>query len=161
MAPYSGRNKTLRWAASDSSYSFTTLRYDVEARVGRDGLWKPLYTNTGKTEGTYSGKNGQEVYFRVRATDGFGNVNAWPTEPDLITFDTLPPTGIVDISFVGAGSVQALVSADDNLSGVSQMRVGRRDTIGSALWQPFAQTVTVSRSGAPADCLELRSSSAT
>lgn len=155
LRDYSGGNQTLHWAASDG-LGYTNFRYDVDARVGQSGPWQSLYRNTTATEGSYSGKNGQHVYFRVRATDDFGNTEPWTaTYDEDVIFDTLGPTAIVDISFVGSGSVQALVSADDNLSGVAEMRVGRRDTIASAPWVPFQSSITVSRSGAPTGCVEV------
>jgi hypothetical protein len=66
--------------------------YDVEVRDGNAGSWTPILTDTRAMTTTFTGEQGHTYFFRVRARDVAGNLEAWPDSPDTRTeVDTLPP----------------------------------------------------------------------
>jgi NHL repeat len=74
------------------------------------------------------------VYARFRDVDG--NVS---TASDDIILDVDPPTGHVDVAATDGGALLEL-SATDDLSGVSGMRVSARLDFSDASWEPFASS---------------------
>ena len=83
------------------------------------------------------------VYVRVkdRATNVSGSASA------SVLVDTTPPLGGGNVmeGVVGpnARSVTVALAADDEGTGVAEVRIGKLDTFAGALWQPFASQVVV------------------
>ena len=65
----------VSWAGTDNLSGIT--KYDVQVRDG-NGAWSNLLTNTTETSTTFNGQNGHTYYFRVRAHDAAGNIEAYP-----------------------------------------------------------------------------------
>ena len=75
----------VRWSAVDLCSSVTA--YDVQWRVGLDGVWQSWLTSTANTSATFdppsdppSPEYGKAYYFRVRARDEAGNWSEWSPE---------------------------------------------------------------------------------
>jgi hypothetical protein len=137
----------VAWSGSDATSGITS--YDVEVREGTGGEWTPLLSATTATATSFTGQNGTTYYFRARARDEAGHVEAWPGTYDTYTkADTEGPTGAVTIN-AGAlsttsRSVLLYLPASDALSTVTQMRLSSAGTTWGA-WQsyttPFAYTL--------------------
>lgn len=67
----------VSWQGSDAGISGIDT-YDIQARVGAAGSWTDWITNTKTTTALFSGTGGDTLYFRSRAEDNAGNVEAWP-----------------------------------------------------------------------------------
>jgi hypothetical protein len=135
---------SLEWSGSDATSG--VAHYDVEVREGATGAWTSLLTNTSSTTAVYSGTNGTTYYFRARATDVAGNVEAWPASHDaLTTVDTGAPTGTLSINegalATAATTVELGVSAEDALSAVSDMRFSD-DGEDWDTWQAYEDAAT-------------------
>jgi hypothetical protein len=105
-------------------------------------------TNTTGTQTTFTGVNEETYFFRVRARDVAGNVEAWPQGEDGSTqVDAEVPEGVVDIAAVGTTSVLLLLDAKDNLSGITSMRVGLAEDFEGVAWEAYATTKTLSFGG--------------
>jgi len=85
----------------------------------------------------------QTAYVRFR--DNAGNVSE-PSSDSLIV-DTTPPTGTVSVAegVVGSDaiSVTMVLSATDNATGVSEVRISARESFTDTLWRPYASQVAV------------------
>jgi uncharacterized repeat protein (TIGR02543 family) len=75
---------TVRWTGYDPGGSGIQC-YDVQYK-DRFGSWKDWQTCTTATSAEFHGQRGQMYYFRSRATDNAGNVEAWPWRPDTWTY---------------------------------------------------------------------------
>lgn len=64
----------VSWSATDSGSGVD--RYDVQKKVG-DGSWQPWKMNTALTSSNFTGQDGTEYSFRVRARDRVGNESVW------------------------------------------------------------------------------------
>lgn len=104
----------IAWTSVDAEPSTGIHYYDAQYREGPAGAWTDWYTQTALSALTFGPTvplvvtSGTTYYFRVRATDFAGNVEAW-TEGDGDTFTTVHT---VDLSVVleleetlGAGDV--------------------------------------------------------
>ncbi len=68
----------VRWSATDLCSAVTA--YDVQWRVGLDGVWQNWLASTASTSATFdpaSPEYGKAYYFRVRARDEAGNWSDW------------------------------------------------------------------------------------
>jgi uncharacterized repeat protein (TIGR02543 family) len=74
---------TVRWIESTPGRSGIEC-YDVQFKDG-SGSWKDWRTCTTATSARFYGQPGHVYYFRSRATNDAGNVEAWPSEPDTRT----------------------------------------------------------------------------
>ncbi len=138
---------TLSWSGSDATSGMGS--YDVQVREGTGGEWTPLLSATSATETTFTGQHGITYYFRARAHDVAGNVEAWPSSYDTKTLvDTAAPTGSVTINAgahaTTARQVTLYLPASDAHNPVSQMRLSTNGTTWGD-WQtrasPFNYTV--------------------
>ena len=75
----------VRWKGYDKGGSGLKC-YDVQFRDGYHGDWQDWQTCTTATSAKFHGQRGHLYYFRSRATDNAGNVEAWPAWPDAWTY---------------------------------------------------------------------------
>jgi hypothetical protein len=128
----------LAWSGTDATSG--VANYDLEVRDGPGGTWQPVLSATTATSTNYNAMPGHTYYFRVRARDHAGHVEAWPSTHDTYTtVDTEGPTGSVSINKTAlATTVQQVtlyLSASDALSTVTHMRLRVGGTWEA--WQPY------------------------
>jgi hypothetical protein len=121
----------LDWSGSDDRSGLAS--YDVEVREGTGGEWMPLLSATTVTDTTFTGQHGITYYFRARARDVAGNVEAWPYDYDAYTLvDTVAPTGSLTINAgahaTTARQVTLYLPASDAHNSVNQMRLSTDGT---------------------------------
>jgi hypothetical protein len=138
---------SLAWSASDATSG--VANYDLQVRVGATGTWTTVLTGTTTLSATYSGTNGNTYYFRVRATDAAGNVEAWREPYDTFTLvDTENPVGSVIINkgtttgqgalYTTSPNVILALSTNDSQSGVTSFRLSTNGTDYSS-WYNYVQ----------------------
>jgi len=92
---------------------------------------------------TPDGGDGEKVVY-ARFRDAAGNVSA--AANTRFALDTIPPIGGIAFGQRVAGpdtmSLLVYLGAEDNLSGVSDMRISRAPEFGDAPWQPYTTTLT-------------------
>lgn len=143
--PYSPATFPVSWQGSDAMSGIAG--YDLEVKTSTTD-WTRVLTNTTLLEIDYTGVNEESYYFRVRARDVAGNVEAWLDPYDGMTqVDDEAPIGNLNIASVGTTSVLLLIDATDNLSGVAQMKVALADDFDDAVWENYATTKTISFGG--------------
>jgi hypothetical protein len=74
---------TLYWTGTPGTYPIQS--YDIEYRDAANVDWWSLVYNTPQTSTTFTGILGHTYYFRSRARDTQGNLEAWPSSPDTST----------------------------------------------------------------------------
>lgn len=96
-------NLTVAWSGSDNLAGIAT--YDVQYQDGSSGTWTDWQTNVSSTSATFTGVGNHTYYFRSRARDNAGNVEAWPATADAQTTipcytltTTINPGGVGTIS---------------------------------------------------------------
>ena len=84
---------TQTWAAGRGTDDRSGIaNYDVQYRVGSGGTWTDWLLGTTSTAGTFgpaspvSTVRTETYYFRSRARDNAGNVEAYPAGPDTSTY---------------------------------------------------------------------------
>jgi hypothetical protein len=136
---------TLRWQSSDNLSGVAA--YDVQARAGSSGAWADLLTNTQATTTTFSGTSGTTYYFRVRARDHAGNVEAFRQSYNTSTLaDSTAPGGAVTINdeaiATTSRAVSLKLSASDTVGTVASMRL--RNQGGSwRAWTAYSSAVSL------------------
>ena len=92
LAQYLPALFTVQWSGTDPGDS-QLASYDVQSKAGA-GAWTDWVTNTTLTAKTFGpAPDSQTYYFRVRAKDAAGNVEAWPGTADAFTtVDASSPT---------------------------------------------------------------------
>ncbi len=125
LPPTSPGTVRLNWSGSDAASGVAA--YDVEVRPGILGTWQSFLAGTTARSADFTGINGMTYYFRVRARDAAGRVEAWPTNYDTYTrMDTEGPVGSVNINDGALASTTRQVSlhvpASDALSPVRHVR---------------------------------------
>ena len=98
---------TVAWEGYDNESG--VWLYDVQVRLGEDGVWEPWKSSTTATSAVFTGTDNGIYYFRVRATDRVGNRGDWPTAPQAWT--RLRLSGILHLT-VGP------FFADENRNGI-------------------------------------------
>ena len=82
---------TVYWSGTDAASGITS--YDVQFKEGVNGAWQDWIAGAGpaQTSGLFTGgKAGKTYYFRTRARDRAGNLEAWPATPDAsVSVDSL------------------------------------------------------------------------
>lgn len=73
----------VTWSGTDDNSGLTY--YDVQYRLGHNGVWQNWQTNVQNTSAHYTATPGATVFFRSRAHDASANVEAWPSTPDTGT----------------------------------------------------------------------------
>lgn len=95
MAATSPNPMFVSWHASDTGLSGLAT-VDVQVKQGANGSWVNWLTDTTETSGYYTGTSGQTYYFRSRAKDNVGNVEAWPATYDTFTtIEALAPVSSI------------------------------------------------------------------
>ena len=80
----------VSWSGSDGLSGVAS--YDVQYRVGSGGAWTDWLLGTTSISETFDPASavslvrGETYYFRVRAHDTAGNVEAYPSSPDTSTY---------------------------------------------------------------------------
>jgi hypothetical protein len=128
----------LAWSGTDATSG--VANYDLEVRDGPSGTWQPVLSATTATSTNFNATPGHTYYFRVRARDHAGHVEAWPSTHDTYTtVDTEGPTGSVSINKSALATtvrqVTLYLSASDALSTVTHMRLRVGGTWEA--WQPY------------------------
>jgi hypothetical protein len=118
--------------------------YDLQVRVGIDGQWTDVLTNSPATNTTYTAVPNIPYYFRVRARDGAGHVEEWPSTYDTFTMiDTESPTGTLVINNGALSTtfsgVRLALSGQDGSGTVAQMRFSSDGSAWSD-WEPYADS---------------------
>lgn len=82
----------VNWSGQDNGIA-GIQGYDVQYKIGANGVWTDQFVNTTGTWWEISnGIGGQTYYFRVRARDHAGNIEAWPATHDAFTtVESAPP----------------------------------------------------------------------
>ncbi len=75
---------TVNWSGTDPGNS-GILSYDVQVRDGSGGTWNTWQSAVTTTSAPYTGLAGHTYYFRSRARDNAGNLEAYPSGADAQT----------------------------------------------------------------------------
>lgn len=98
LAPESPATFKVSWSGSDGSGSGLKT-FDIQVKDGETGIWTPWMQATGFSSATYQGLAGHTYYFRSRARDFHGNLEAWPINPEAYTrVETRQPVGAIHVS---------------------------------------------------------------
>jgi uncharacterized repeat protein (TIGR01451 family) len=84
LPQYSQWYTTIIWNGLDFGGSGLNA-YDIQYRVGDQGVWLDWMTETTSTVSLLSGTLGDTYYFRSRAIDNAYNIESWPKIPDAFT----------------------------------------------------------------------------
>jgi Tol biopolymer transport system component len=85
----------VKWSGSDPGGS-GILNYDIQCKSDTDLDWQDWQANVTVTSTVYTGLGGHTYYFRARARDRAGNLEAWPIDPDaLTTVENLAPVSSI------------------------------------------------------------------
>ncbi len=136
---------TVQWSGSDAGPS-GLKNYDVQVKEGA-GAWTDWKIATTATSATYPGLGGHTYYFRVRARDNAGNVEAWPATYDAsATVESLPPVSAVSAlpAFTKNNVMIHWSGQDYGGSGIQNYDVQYRDGA-SGIWTNW-QTGTIATS---------------
>ena len=133
---------SLAWESTDDSSGVDS--WDLQAREN-NGPWLDIQTGLTEPHATFQGKDGSTHFFRVRARDKVGNLEAFTETGDnvaSITVDISPPPPVPELTATSRpkGDVQlAWKTVTDPVSGTAYYRVYR--------WVEGEKKVCVSRDG--------------
>jgi predicted RNase H-like HicB family nuclease len=118
----------VRWKGEDRVSG--VAHYDVQVRETEDGEWKTWMSETTAQVAVYTGRDGVDVQFRVRATDRAGNAEAFPQDGPFVgtLVDLSPPEPVVNLDAKPgpAGSISLNWSpSSDSGSGLAGYEVWR------------------------------------
>ncbi len=74
----------VHWSGTDATSDIVS--YDVQYRLGVDGSWVTWISGSSSTAATFKAQGEGTYYFRSRARDRVGNVEAWPSSADTSTY---------------------------------------------------------------------------
>ncbi len=77
LPAYSDLSFTVNWSGNDPMSG--VANYDIQVRDGATGTWTNWMVSTTDGAAAFNGVLGHTYYFRSRARDRAGNVEAWPT----------------------------------------------------------------------------------
>lgn len=83
LPSHSSKVFSVSWSGTDAASGVAA--YDVQVAESAFGPWLDWQTNVTNTMAAFSGVTGRTYYFRSRARDLAGNVEAWPTSADAHT----------------------------------------------------------------------------
>ena len=91
LPPQSPGPFTVSWSGTDAGPA-GLAGFNVQVKDGSSGAWTDWQVKTPDLSATYPGIGGHTYYFRARARDNAGNVEAWPADYDVATtVEALPP----------------------------------------------------------------------
>lgn len=93
----SGPSFTVSWSGSDATSGIAN--YDVQYRDGATGNWVDWLVATTNTSANFSGADLHTYYFRSRARDVAGNIEAWPTTANGDAYTEVRPSAPSDLIF--------------------------------------------------------------
>jgi uncharacterized repeat protein (TIGR01451 family) len=135
---------TVSWSGVDNGTA-GIKNYDLQVRDGPGGTWTDWLAATTATSAQYSGLGGHTYYFRSRARDDAGNLEAYPADYDAFTtVETLAPTSFVDAMPPFVNHTPFLVTwsgSDPGGSGIQSYDVQVRDGFSGA-WTDWQVGVT-------------------
>ncbi len=134
---------TVRWSGDDAGGS-GLKSYDIQIRDGAGGTWSTWKADTTDTSASYTGVGGHSYFFRSRARDNAGNVEAWPADYDSVTtVEALPPQTAVEAlpAYSRNGLVVRWGGSDPGGSGILSYDVQYRQG-GSGAWTDWRMGVT-------------------
>lgn len=148
----SGRGIMLSWTGVDTLSG--VAGYDIEVRDGVGGAWTSMGPSTIATMTTFSGEPTHTYYFRARAIDSAGNVEAWPADYDTMTYvqDDQPALAIVKWANTGFARVGEVITYSYQITNTGNVAMtdlmAYDDRLGSlsldaSLLAPDAWTVSV------------------
>ncbi len=142
---------TLRWAGSDVGLS-GLKNYDVQFSDGITGTWANIETGTQGTMTMFFGISGHTYYFRSRARDNAGNVEAWPSDYDTFTtIEALAPTSYIKPlpAYSHPNITVQWNGQDAGGSGINTYDVQYRDAAGGSWtdWQTYTGATSAVFSG--------------
>jgi len=108
----------VSWTAIDDWSGVAS--YDVQVSAD-GGAWTSWLTGTSLTSSVYAGHDGHGYAFRVRATDGKGNVGSWDVSTVYMPNPTLAPGGFATTLVDGLNERAA---ADPNAQRVTSLPIG-------------------------------------
>jgi hypothetical protein len=73
----------VTWSGEDAASGIAG--YDIQIREDADGTWTVWLTSTMTLSAAFTGKSGHTYFFRSRAVDSAGNLEAWPAQADANT----------------------------------------------------------------------------
>ena len=85
-APCGVESTTASWHGTDTGSGVAS--YDVQVRDGTGGSWQDWMSGTTDTSAVYEDRTGHTYYFRSKARDKAGNLEAPPAEADAQTWLT-------------------------------------------------------------------------
>ncbi len=144
---------TVRWSGSDVGPS-GIASFDIQVRNGADGAWADWQMATQDASAPYTGSGGHAYYFRSRAKDNAGNVEAWPPDYDAATtVESMPPVSAVQPlpEFTrGRNVVVQWNGSDPGSSGIQYYDVQVQDADGGSWtdWRTATSTTNATFTGA-------------
>ncbi len=120
--------------------------YDVQVKDGMDGVWTDWMVGVTNMSAAYSGSGGHSYYFRVRASDNAGNLEAWPAEYDgVTTVEAMPPISALKAlpAYSRNGFTLTWQGKDFGGSGVNRYEIQYH--LAGSEWGAFFQSDTTSR----------------
>ena len=119
LAPTQGTESFLvSWAAVDDLSGVAGI--DVEVSLD-GGAWAPWLTGTTALSATYTGATGHSVAFRVRATDGAGQVGEFAPADTGAATPSLAPGGFATVA---VDSLQVRAGPDPNAQRLASLNTG-------------------------------------
>jgi hypothetical protein len=113
---------TVNWSGSDTGGSGYALRYDVQYMdLTTLSPWTNWKTNTTLTSGFFFAELGHKYIFRVRARDGAGNQEAWPS-----WFDSMTEVAVLDFEPFAIEVTQAVQDLNNSVFLVTNKRTFAR-----------------------------------
>lgn len=96
LPAYSQVSFSISWSGRDNNGGSGLSSYDVQKKVGDEGIWTDLLLGTTLTSTIVSGLDGQRLFFRARARDNRGNYEPHRDTDTFTTLDGLPPSSVVN-----------------------------------------------------------------
>jgi dipeptidyl aminopeptidase/acylaminoacyl peptidase len=138
---------TVRWSGSDNLSGIGS--YDVQVKDGSGGTWVDWQVGTTTTSASYPGIGGHTYYFRMRARDKSGNLEAYPAGHDAVTtVETLAPiSAVMALPEFSKDSVTVKWGGGDlGGSGIATYDVQYRDVTVGSIWIGWQNTVVTTSS---------------
>lgn len=103
------QNFTVSWNGYDAMSGI--FRYDLQYRDGNDP-WTDWLTGTNATTVVFSGQDGHNYYFRLRAQDNAGNIQAYPDSAVGPVLVQIPKPSVSILRPVTSSTVHGMVKIE-------------------------------------------------